>query len=205
VGRIDAERITTNHPNQVGNTGSYDVNDWTNEIKTAAEAGIDGFALNIGTPLSGNTETQIENAFKAVNGQSFKLFFSFDYEGGTDGPWSASDVAKVLKKYASNKAHYKVDGAALASTFEGPDNAQDWAEGGTIRSAVPGGIHFIPDWTSLGPDGISAKSKDIDGACKLATKYVQGQLADVSQSIGICGQMDQKISQLTLINPGNRN
>ena len=53
----------------------------------------------------------------------------------------------------------------MVSTFEGPQNSNinDWP---TINSSIPGGIYFVPDWTSLGPGGFSTDL--VDGACKHA-------------------------------------
>jgi hypothetical protein len=51
----------------------------------------------------------------------------------------------------------------MVSTFEGVNNVNDWAQGGVIRSSV-GPIHFVPDWSSLGPQGIKAHLDKIDGA-----------------------------------------
>ncbi|KAI9692958.1 MAG: hypothetical protein M1822_004953 [Bathelium mastoideum] len=147
----------------VGNTAAYDVAQWQTEIGVAQEATIDGFALNIGTPLAGTTQTQIANAFAAAAAQpgDFKLFFSFDYLGGADGPWAASDVISILSQYGGNAAHYKVNGQPLVSTFEGTGNTGDWS---SIASSVNGGIYFMPDWTSLGPGGIGQYSDIIQGA-----------------------------------------
>ncbi|KAL9087001.1 MAG: hypothetical protein Q9165_006829 [Trypethelium subeluteriae] len=136
---------------------------WQTEIGVAQEAAIDGFVLNIGTPLAGTTQTQISNAFTAAAAQpgGFKLLFSFDYLGGSDGAWAATDVESVLSQYASNAAYYKANGQPLVSTFEGTSNTGDWSG---ISSSVPGGIYFMPDWTSLGPNGIGQYSDIIQGA-----------------------------------------
>ena len=147
----------------MGNTANYDVGQWQTEMSVAQEAAIDGFVLNIGTPLAGTTATQIQNAFNAAAAQAgdFKLFFSFDYLGGAEGAWAASDVETILSDYAGKDQHYKVNGQPLVSTFEGTSNTGDWPG---IKASVPGGIYFMPDWTSLGPSGITQYSDIIDGA-----------------------------------------
>lgn len=146
----------------LGNAGSYTETQWQSDIKLAQEAGIDAFVLNIAPPLVGTTSTQVSNAFKAVNdlGSGFKLFFSFDYLGGGQ-PWAASDVISLLQTYTPNTAHFKYNNVPLVSTFEGTNNIGDWAH---IRASVPGGIFFVPDWSSLGPGGISSQLSIIDGA-----------------------------------------
>lgn len=128
----------------------------------ASNANIDGFVLNVGTPLEGTTSTQIANAFQAAQNlnNGFQLFFSFDYLGGAAGPWSAADVEKVLQQYGALDQHYKVGGAPMVSTFEGVNNINDWPG---IRSDV-GGIYFVPDWTSLGPSGFASHLDVVDGA-----------------------------------------
>ncbi|KAI9710107.1 MAG: hypothetical protein M1820_002909 [Bogoriella megaspora] len=150
----------------VGNTAGYDVAQWQKEMSTAQEASIDGFALNVGTPLS-DFATQIQNAFDAAAAQpgDFKLFFSFDYQGGADGPWPIGDVETVLRQYAPKDQHYKVNGAALVSTFAGEGNASDWTTiPNDIKADVPGGIYFVPDWVNFGPVGIMDHADVIQGA-----------------------------------------
>ena len=68
----------------------------------------------------------------------------------------------LLQKYASSPAQFKVKGASFVSTFEGPDNSDDWK---TIRASVP--IYFVPEWTSVGPDAFKSSKLDVvDGACE---------------------------------------
>lgn len=93
-------------------------------------------------------------------GTNFKLFFSFDYLGGGQ-PWASGAVTQLLRDYGADPAHYKHNNRPLVSTFEGRDNINDW-DG--IRAAVPGGIFFVPDWTSLGPSGFASHLNTVDGA-----------------------------------------
>ncbi|TGO58568.1 hypothetical protein BCON_0053g00030 [Botryotinia convoluta] len=153
----------------MGNTAHHTTDDWATDIKTAQAAGIDAFTLNIATGDT-NIPTQVENAFNAATnlGSSFKLFFSFDYLGGS-GPWPAtgsSSVASYLNKYGVSSAYFKYNGQIFVSTFEGVNNAGDWTPNGPIRSAVQGtagSIYFVPDYTSLGPDGFSAQLNNVQG------------------------------------------
>ncbi|KAH8602718.1 putative glucan endo-1,3-alpha-glucosidase agn1 [Bisporella sp. PMI_857] len=147
----------------VGNTASHTVDLWTTDISLAKSFGIDAFVLNIAYP-DGNIPIQVANAFAAAEAADYKLWFAFDYLGGGQ-PWPATgdlSVAGYLNKYKDSSAYYKVDGAPLASTFEGINNIGDWAPGGIIRSAV-GSIFFVPDWTSLGPGNIGASLANIEG------------------------------------------
>jgi glucan endo-1,3-alpha-glucosidase len=147
----------------VGDTAAHDVTTWGIDISLAQAAAIDAFALNIayGDP---NVPTQVANAFSAAaaNGYTFKLFFSFDYLGGT-GPWPAEDVASYLNEYKSHPAYFLYTGIPFVGTFEGPDNAGDWAPGGTIRSSV-GDLYFVPTWTSIGATGVAGYADSIQGA-----------------------------------------
>ncbi|KAJ9668260.1 Glucan endo-1,3-alpha-glucosidase agn1 [Coniosporium apollinis] len=146
----------------VGNVKSYTVDHWKKDIQLAADAGIDGFVLNIATPWDGPIAAQVGNAFQAATdiGSKFKLLFSFDYLGGA-GPWPSSDIIEILQGYGSHPAHYKHNNKPLVSTFEGVANANDWP---AIHASVPGGISFLPDWTSLGPGGFAAHLDKVDGA-----------------------------------------
>lgn len=148
----------------VGNTAAHTQATWANDISLAQACGIDAFALNMGYPDS-NVPTQVANAFAAAeaNGGTFKLFFMFDYLGG-GSPWPATgsnSVVSYLQEYASSSAYFNYGTLPLVSTFEGVDNTGDWAPGGAVRSAVS--VYFVPDWSSLGPSGISPYLNNIDG------------------------------------------
>lgn len=150
----------------VGNTAAHDVDTWAKDIGLAAAAGIDAFALNIAFP-DPNTFVQVSNAFTAAetSNSSFKLFFSFDYQGG-GAPWPAAgqnSVVAYLNQYKDSKSYFWYKDKPLVSTFEGTSNAQDWQPGGTIRSEV-GDLFFVPDWSSLGPEGIKVHLDKIQGA-----------------------------------------
>lgn len=82
----------------MGNNGAYDKAQWISDIHLAQQARIDGFVLNMGTPWTGTIESQVSLAFQASNevANEFKLFFAFDYEGGSQGAWPVSDVEKAL-------------------------------------------------------------------------------------------------------------
>jgi glucan endo-1,3-alpha-glucosidase len=133
----------------------------------AQDAGIDGFVLNAapnsaGACFSGAIATQIGNAFDATKALTtpFKLFLMFDYLGGGK-PWDAAGVTQALTTYANDPAYFRYNDKAYVTTFEGTSNINDWP---SIKAAIPGGIFFVPDWTSLGPTGIQAHFDVIDGA-----------------------------------------
>ncbi|KAI9736910.1 MAG: hypothetical protein M1818_005961 [Claussenomyces sp. TS43310] len=131
----------------MGNICSYTEDTWKSDISLAQNASINAFVLNITPPLSDDClQTQMTTNDL---GTGFKLFFSFDYLGN-NVPWAAADVVSVLTTHGSNAAYFKSgsDNYPPVSTFEGTKNIGDWD---SIRSQV-GGIFFVPDWTSLGPD-----------------------------------------------------
>lgn len=141
---------------------SYTLDTWKSDMALAKAVGIDAFALNVATPLNGDggCAGQISNAFQAAEESGFKVFLMFDYLGGTQGAWPASDIQTVLTTYASRPGMFKYNNAPLVSTFEGGDHIDDWAG---IRAAVSGGISFLPCFMGLGPSGVSSNIDKIDG------------------------------------------
>jgi hypothetical protein len=143
--------------------------------------GIDAFALNIAYG-DDTVSASLSNAFQAVAGLNtdFKLFFSFDYAGGT-GPWPAADVASYLGEYVANSGYYHTDsGQPFVSTFEGPANAQDW-----VALKEQYGVFFMPDWSSLG----AGPAWDLGVADGLFSKFSFFFFASASgrgRGIGIC-------------------
>jgi hypothetical protein len=123
------------------------VSEWEADMRLAKEAHIDGFVLNIASQDASNNNS-IARAFEAAERVgNFKLFFSFDYEA--QGPWTADRVANLLAEYIWRAPYFKHQGnRPLVSTFEGPNNANDW---NTIKQLV-GNIFFIPDWSSRAPN-----------------------------------------------------
>jgi hypothetical protein len=109
----------------VGNNGVYTEMDWYNDIKAAASALIDGFALNIGN--DDFTDTQLNNAYSAAEkyGNNFKLFLSFDY--GAVPAYDANTIIRRINAHSGSTAQYNyATGKPLVSTFERPQHAADW-------------------------------------------------------------------------------
>ncbi|RAL06034.1 glycoside hydrolase family 71 protein [Aspergillus ibericus CBS 121593] len=128
----------------VSNTLGYTVDDWQDEMLLALDAKIDAFAMNIAVGDTTNTQS-LENAFSAAVNTGFSLFFSFDYAG--NGAWAKDDVLTMLNTWMSAKAYWRYNEKPFVSTFEGPDNADDWID---IKEQT--GCFFIPDWSSVGAD-----------------------------------------------------
>lgn len=127
----------------MGNANNYTLSDWQREIGLAATAHIDAFALNIAYG-DGRVPAALGNAFQAVQGTAFKLFFSFDYAGGI-GPWPQAVVQSYCDQYFGNAGYYRYNGRPFVSTFEGPANAADWK---SIKQKT--GCFFMPDYSSRG-------------------------------------------------------
>lgn len=62
----------------VGNAKNYQAADWDADIKAAADAGIEGFSLNIGDPAL--FDTQVPLAYDAAQKHGkFGMFLQFDF------------------------------------------------------------------------------------------------------------------------------
>ncbi|KAA8647587.1 glycoside hydrolase family 71 protein [Aspergillus tanneri] len=142
---------------RVGNAYSMTPQHWETDIIEAQKAHIDGFALNV-APQDDYTDRVLQTAYDAAERiGDFSLFISFDY--GSGGPWPAERVIALINVYKNRKAQFHYHGKPLVSTFEGAGNVGDWPR---IKSETA--CTFIPNWTSMGPDGIRSVLDDIDGA-----------------------------------------
>lgn len=135
----------------VGNVREFSQADWEKDIGLARASGLDGFVLNVAAG-DGSVPGSVAKGFAAAEavaargGADFKLFFSFDYEGG-GVPWAAGDVTAMLGSYKDSPVYYQqAPGRPFVSTFEGTGNRGDWAG---IKKAT--GAYFVPDWDSLDP------------------------------------------------------
>ncbi|OJJ50397.1 hypothetical protein ASPZODRAFT_129014 [Penicilliopsis zonata CBS 506.65] len=151
----------------MGNTATFGPSDWETDIQEAQAAGIDAFALDVGS--GDNVALPLQMGFETAAYYGFKMFFSFDYSGGTgtitDGSssneteaiWPKDNVTALIKAWSSSDAYYTYQGKPLVSTFEGPASADDWTD---IKNET--GCLFIPDWTSIGPKA-ALKTGVVDG------------------------------------------
>ncbi|KAK4170859.1 glycosyl hydrolase family 71-domain-containing protein [Triangularia setosa] len=118
----------------VSNAANYTVENWEYDIQLAKDAHIDAFALNM---------AYNEGTDSVSIARNFKLFFSFDYAGR--GPWPRAAVMSTILNYKDRSAHFRYNGQPFASTFEGPEQAQDWID---IKKVT--GCFFVPDRSSVG-------------------------------------------------------
>jgi hypothetical protein len=61
-------------------------------------------------------------------------------------------VAGLINKWATSSAYYGYRGQPFVSTFEGPDQADDWI---SIKAST--GCFFVLDWSSLGASAAMQK------------------------------------------------
>lgn len=111
--------------------------DYDNDMKRAKDAGIDAFALNIGTDSYG--DTQLYYAYESAANNDMKVFISFDFNW-----WQASQASEVgakIAQYASHPAQLMVDGKVFVSSFSGNGVDVD-----AIRSAAGSEIFFAPNF-----------------------------------------------------------
>ncbi|WYZ38473.1 hypothetical protein EsH8_III_000387 [Colletotrichum jinshuiense] len=137
----------------VTNSANYTADDWIDDISKAKAAHIDAFALNMAYGDLTN-ERSIAAAFQHASSLGFQLFFSFDYAG--NGPWPKGVVQGLISQYAGSAAYFHYQGKPFVSTFEGPENAEDWIG---IKAAT--GCFFIPDWSSVGAKPAMAKANGV--------------------------------------------
>jgi len=94
------------------------------------------------------TEDQLNFAYAAAaTVDNFSLFLSFDHaanDGAFGGSFTAANITNYINTFKGKPAQYLYNGAPVASTFEGPAHAADWA---SVKAAT--GCFFIPDWTSI--------------------------------------------------------
>lgn len=147
----------------VGLTYGQTRDEWQLDVSQAKASGIDGFALNIGSADTYNDE-QLHLAYDVASANGFSVFLSFDMQASQ---WSADQIIAYVNTYKVLAGQLAVGGLPVVSTFEGPSQSDIWP---SVRAAT-GGIFFIPDWASLGAQGVGSKLSLIDGACMCSQAF----------------------------------
>jgi peptide/nickel transport system substrate-binding protein len=112
--------------------------------------------------------TVVQNTARlAPTGPHVHWFHRAGKDGTLDLLPFEQELVDIVNEFGASAAHTKVDGKPLVSTFEGPGWADNWPG---VRDAT-GGIYLVPDWSSLGPDGVSSRLDLIDGHCKTHPPY----------------------------------
>jgi glucan endo-1,3-alpha-glucosidase len=106
----------------VGNTYPYSQSSWLSDVNTASSAGIDGFALNMGSDYW--QPDRIADAYSAAqsSGTNFKLFLSLDMTSlGCSSSNDANTLVSLVQRFANHPNQAKHNGKTLVSTFAGSD------------------------------------------------------------------------------------
>ncbi|KAF4768262.1 hypothetical protein HAV15_003002 [Penicillium sp. str.  len=111
--------------------------DYGDDMKRAQYAGIDAFALNIGT--DSYTDTQLGFAYQSAANNGMKVFISFDFNWWQTSQGNA--VGAKIAQYANLPAQLKVDGKVFVSSFAG-----DGVDIAAIRAAADSDIYFAPNF-----------------------------------------------------------
>ncbi|KAK3319627.1 glycoside hydrolase [Cercophora scortea] len=180
----------------VGLTYMQSAEQWGYDIGNASAAAIDGFALNIG-PSDSYTLDSLRHAYDAAaKFDNFTLFLSFDFQA-TGGSWSPKAIADLTNTFKDEPAQFKVDGKPLVSTFEGVAFADQWSQ---ARSQVDGDIFLVPDWSSLGADGLYPHLNEIDGAFSFDAWPTAGQTNKTTDSDVLYNKVLKQTSQANKFN-----
>ncbi|KAF7876345.1 hypothetical protein EAF04_001438 [Stromatinia cepivora] len=112
--------------------------DYDTDMRLARRAGIDAFALNIGTDTF--TDTQLDYAYASAATNHMKVFLSFDFNSWN--PSDSSSVGAKIAKYANHSAQLTVDEKVFVSTFIG-----DALSVADVRAKAGVPIFFAPNFS----------------------------------------------------------
>lgn len=128
------ERVSTNIPqsnkkheiyahHMVGNTYPYGKADWAKDITIAKAAGIDGFALNMGSDWW--QVDRVADAYRAAaEAGGFTMFLSLDMTAMACGSLTdAATLVALVNTFARSSAQTLHNGKVLVSTFSGENCA----------------------------------------------------------------------------------
>ncbi|EIW76482.1 glycoside hydrolase family 71 protein [Coniophora puteana RWD-64-598 SS2] len=129
------------------NSYSYAQSDWVNDMTTAKNIGIDGFALNIANGTDYEIDPQLGYAYAAAEQVGFQLFYSFDMSY----TWDAATIASVVASYASSSSAFRYgdNNNLLVSSYSGESYGDSFWSG--VKSTLSGqgiDITFAPAFTS---------------------------------------------------------
>ena len=126
--------------------------DYDDDMKRAKAAGIDAFALNIGT--DSYTEAQLGYAYESAAKNGMKVFISFDFNWFSPGG-DAGKVGALVKQFGGLPAQLMVDKKVFVSSFAG-----DGLNVGAVRAASGMDLYVAPNFHPEQTPDVSA----IDGA-----------------------------------------
>lgn len=97
------------------------------------------------------------------------------------GDWVVEQVVDIINEFRASCAQHTVGGLPFVSTFEGPGWAENWE---AVKRAT-GGIYLVPDWSSLGPEGVGRRFDVVDGAFSWGAWPRAGQQRMTSEEDGL--------------------
>jgi len=122
-----------------------------NDIRSALELGLDGFAIDA---FSGKQANSVFAAFAsaadALGATNFKLFSSADMSLG----FSAAEIVDVIKTNADSPHYLRVNGKPVLSTFGGTNLGNNWWKSNVLAplSAANRAVTFIPYFDRANPN-----------------------------------------------------
>ena len=106
-------------------------------MQAAKAAGIDAFALNIGTEQG--SLTQLGYAYQSAANNGMKVFISFDCSYWSND--NAAQMSSTIQQYAGSGGQLLVDNRPFVSTFVG-----DGLDIGTIKATSGVNPFFMPNF-----------------------------------------------------------
>jgi len=147
----DSQKYVVAH-HMVGNTFPYTLDDWAEDITLAHAAGIDGFALNIGSDSW--EPARVADAYTAAeqSGLGFKLFLSLDMSSlPCTSPSNAQTLRNLVNTYVSHPNQLQYASRAFVSTFSGESCKfgqasipNGWTTQFSQHPELKGKIYFVP-------------------------------------------------------------
>ncbi|KAA1087353.1 hypothetical protein PGT21_029633 [Puccinia graminis f. sp. tritici] len=141
-----------------GNAQNYTKEQWTSDMRTAQEAHIDAFAINIGVDPS--NEHQLPLIYDTAKSVGFKVFLSFDMNYYAY-PGSSKDIEKRVLQFSKHPARFQYQNKTFISTFSGEvpgtfldANLNYTAAWCSLKASLRGhgvNTYFVPGWTGTIP------------------------------------------------------
>ncbi|KAH7014504.1 glycosyl hydrolase family 71-domain-containing protein [Microdochium trichocladiopsis] len=136
---VSSDRLVACHFMMGIVSGRTSARDYDLDMQLARDAGIDAFALNIGTDSF--TDQQLDYAYQSAADNGMKVFISFDFNWYNSG--QAAQVGQKIAKYGGRPGQLIMDGRIFASTFASGNPMVDSA---IIKSAAGSNVYWIPNF-----------------------------------------------------------
>ncbi|KAJ1323709.1 glucan endo-1,3-alpha-glucosidase [Microdochium nivale] len=147
---VSTDRLVTCHFMMGIVSNRVSARDYDADMRAAKAAGIDAFALNIGTDSF--TDQQLDYAYQSAADNGMKVFISFDFNWYNPGN-SAGVVGQKIAKYGSRPGQLLMDGRIFASSFIG-----DGLDAAAVKNAAGSNVYFVPNFRP------STSTNNIEGA-----------------------------------------